>query len=534
MSNDPNVDQLRQQAQEALRRLRGLCADEDVDAAKRLVLELRDVREYALMGQLAEVVSRRDPKDARNRRLYGQYLIETGKATAAIDMLRPLAQRLPRDHAEFVETTGLLGRGYKQIFFDAGDKTSDGAHKALKQAIAVYRKSYEHNPANTWHGVNLVALLTRARRLGMRLAPELEVKDVARKVTMALEAVPEGKRDLWYFPTLAEANLGLGDWDGVERAIRAYAAANDAKAFQVASTLRQFTEVWDLEAADDRGRGIVAILRARLMELPGGTLKLGAGEVQRLRAQPEPEPGQLEAVLGKQGPQTFRWWKTGLERALSVAAVRQRFGGRRGTGFLVRAGDFGFEPAGELLILTNFHVINEYGAYRGMKPEEAEIVFEAVDADRIYLVEKIVWSSPVDRHDVGLLRMKTPITDIQPLPTATALPLFEDSAKVYVIGHPGGHELAFSFQDNQLLDHEGPPTGKPQIPGVCRVHYHAPTEPGSSGSPVFNDQLWEVIALHHAGKIGIHMLNGKEGTYGANEGISIKSIQEAVATALSR
>ena len=29
------------------------------------------------------------------------------------------------------------------------------------------------------------------------------------------------------------------------------------------------------------------------------------------------------------------------------------------------------------------------------------------------------------------------------------------------------------------------------------MHYSADTEPGSSGSPVFNDQ-WEVVALHHA------------------------------------
>ena len=29
------------------------------------------------------------------------------------------------------------------------------------------------------------------------------------------------------------------------------------------------------------------------------------------------------------------------------------------------------------------------------------------------------------------------------------------------------------------------------------LHYETDTEPGSSGSPVFNDQ-WEVVALHHA------------------------------------
>jgi hypothetical protein len=87
---------------------------------------------------------------------------------------------------------------------------------------------------------------------------------------------------------------------------------------------------------------------------------------------------------------------------------------------------------------------------------------------------------------------------------AKSLPALEQTARVYIIGHPGGRDLAFSFQDNELLDHEGPSAGKPQIPGVCRVHYRAPTEGGSSGSPVFNARLWEVIALHHnGGKIGM-------------------------------
>jgi V8-like Glu-specific endopeptidase len=61
------------------------------------------------------------------------------------------------------------------------------------------------------------------------------------------------------------------------------------------------------------------------------------------------------------------------------------------------------------------------------------------------------------------------------------------------------------------------------------VHYRAPTEGGSSGSPVFNSRLWQVIALHHkGGKIGMSKLNGKSGTYAANEGIAIQSIVAAV------
>jgi hypothetical protein len=52
---------------------------------------------------------------------------------------------------------------------------------------------------------------------------------------------------------------------------------------------------------------------------------------------------------------------------------------------------------------------------------------------------------------------------------------------------------------------------------------------------VFNANLWEVIALHHkGGKTGMPRLNGNEGTYGANEGISLRSIVAAVASAAAK
>ncbi len=529
MMDDESLDELRARAKKALTRLAGVSTDADLAEAKALVEELRNAREYDTMGRLAETVTRADPKDPKNRRLYAQYLIDTGKASVAIDFLRPLAQRLAKDHPERIEATGLIGRAHKQIFFDAGDKTSKGAREALKQAITAYRGPFQEDPANTWHGVNLVALLSRARRVGLRVAQDLRPEDVAKQVIATLEATPPDQRDEWFPQTLAEASLGLGDWDAVERNVRAYVNAPTAKAFQLASTLRQFTEVWDLEEVDERGRGLVNIVRARLMQLPGGGLEVGPQEVQRLQRQPTPEASQLEAVLGNQGVQTYRWWKTGLDRALSVGAVHQRLGSRLGTAFLVRAGDLGLEPKEELLVLTNFHVVNEHGATPGLRPEEAEIVFEAADPGQAYTVKAILWSSPPDRHDASLLRLETPVTGIEPLPIAKALPILEETARVYVIGYPGGRELAVSLQDNELLDHEGPPAGKPQIPDVRRLHYRAPTEGGSSGSPVFNAKLWEVIALHHkGGKLGMPKLNGKEGTYAANEGISLESIKEAI------
>ncbi|MET7247462.1 TRAFs-binding domain-containing protein [Methylobacterium sp. EM32] len=531
MNSTTDGNELRKQARDALGRLTGLAGPDDLARSKALVEALRNAREYGAMGDLAEAVSRWDPTDPKNRRLYAQSLIDTGRATAAIDVLEAVTRRLPSTHPEHAEATGLLGRVYKQIFVDAGDKTSPGAREALRQAVAAYRTPWEAAPErNTWHGVNLVALLARARRLGLDVAPDLDPRTIAATIVRTLEAPPSGTPDPWRLPTLAEASLALGDWDAVERHIRAYAADADADAFLIAGTRRQFTEIWDLETIDERGRGLVSILRARLLELSGSGLELKPAEVKHLHDLPDPEIGQLEAVLGKNGPQTFRWWKTGLGRALAVAAIRRKLGSRFATGFLVRASDLGREPGDELLVLTNFHVINAQGVSPGVRPERAEVVFEAVDPDKAYAIKEILWSSPVGQHDVALLRLAEPVTGVAPLPIAGVLPDLGETARVYVIGHPGGRDLAFSFQDNELLDHEGPPAGQPAIPGVCRVHYGAPTEGGSSGSPVFDATAWEVVALHHkGGRTGMPKLNGVAGTYAANEGISLQSIKAAMA-----
>ena len=72
--------------------------------------------------------------------------------------------------------------------------------------------------------------------------------------------------------------------------------------------------------------------------------------------------------------------------------------------------------------------------------------------------------------------------------------------------------MQLSFQDNILLDHQDP-----------KIHYRTPTEGGSSGSPVFNQQ-WELIGLHHAGSAEMNCLNGKPGFYEANEGMWIQTI----------
>ncbi|MEV0830401.1 DNA/RNA non-specific endonuclease [Nonomuraea rubra] len=58
---------------------------------------------------------------------------------------------------------------------------------------------------------------------------------------------------------------------------------------------------------------------------------------------------------------------------------------------------------------------------------------------------------------------------------------------VTIIQHPGGAKKQVALRENRIVD-------------ILEsfLHYQTDTEPGSSGSPVFNDQ-WEIVALHHAG-----------------------------------
>ena len=90
---------------------------------------------------------------------------------------------------------------------------------------------------------------------------------------------------------------------------------------------------------------------------------------------------------------------------------------------------------------------------------------------------------------------------------------------VNIIQHPRGRPKEVALRDNRVIKADG-----------VVLHYACSTEPGSSGSPVFNN-TWEVVALHHASVVS----QGPEGrrpegllddgtTHYLNEGIRISAI----------
>ncbi|MFE0500093.1 DNA/RNA non-specific endonuclease [Lysobacter soli] len=87
---------------------------------------------------------------------------------------------------------------------------------------------------------------------------------------------------------------------------------------------------------------------------------------------------------------------------------------------------------------------------------------------------------------------------------------------VNIVQHPDGRLKELVLRENRLVARES-----------HVLHYIADTEPGSSGSPVFNDQ-WQVVALHHWGgpwrqTVGA---DGQPLQTDVNEGIRISVILE--------
>jgi S1-C subfamily serine protease len=516
---------LRSSALGMIDRIRGQRSAATVlDEGKTLIQALRDTREFDLLDQLTGELRRAGATDPGIRRLQAQSYIERGKPELAIDVLEGPAARLPKNSFEWAEAHGLMGRAWKQVLFDTGDHASEIAQNALRSAVEQYSIPYETDPVqNVWQGLNLMALSHFAESKGLDPGRGIDTKCLARDIMATLKAIPESKRDRWYHASIAEASLALDDVDNAQEHIRAYVTDPATTAFALGGTLRQFTDLWELDRKSERGKGIVQSLCAGLLQKDFGRVDLAPDQLQRLSTG-APSDKQLESILAPDGPRSWLWWKIGMDHARSVGVICQGALARVGTGFLVRGGDFRPAWGDELFVLTNAHVVSDNPQDGALARDEACIKFEAVDATVSYDFDSIVWSSPKTELDATILRLKQPVAGFKHLPTAPRLPIADGKQRVYVIGYPGGRDLSFSFQDNILLEHEGPATGRPVDPRVRRVQYRAPTEGGSSGSPVFNGSSWQVVALHHAGGEDMQRLNGSIEKWPANQGIWIQSI----------
>ena len=90
--------------------------------------------------------------------------------------------------------------------------------------------------------------------------------------------------------------------------------------------------------------------------------------------------------------------------------------------------------------------------------------------------------------------------------------------RVAIVQHPGGHLKKISLQHNFVV-----------FADRSRVQYTTATEPGSSGSPVLDDEC-AVVAVHHSGGILSDEATPGKRVY-CNGGTSAAAILKAVAEA---
>jgi len=510
----PRTNQL---CEELIARVRSSDEPFPEQLAKRVLAALRRKRQFQLMARVADalIVSGRDGMVIY--RQYAQALLDQGLTGAGLGVLAA-GMAAGDDADERAELRGLMGRAHKDRYVATDPAAGRRRALHLERSVAAYHQAWVEDGTRLWHGINATALLDRAARDGVALAAFSDPKAAAdRLAEEVLAAVGEPSEHTLVFDlaTAVEANVALGRFEQAHQWLDRYVAHPQADAFELASTLRQLTEVWGLTADSEPGSTLLPVLQAELLARgEGGEVTVGPTDVDNHALTRMDQDRRLQKVFGSERFTTTRWFSNALDRCRAVARIQDEVGDGVGTGFLVEgAGLHPNLPA--VVLLTNAHVIP-----KAIQPEDVFLAFRGLEdyAEPGVRVRRVLWSSPPNELDATIVEPEQLPAGVLACPLARNLPLLDADPRerVYVIGHPLGRpDLQLSILDNHLLDYD-----------AILLHYRAPTEPGSSGSPVFNKR-WAVIALHHSGDNEMPRLHGT-GVYEANEGIRIDQIQAAL------
>jgi S1-C subfamily serine protease len=482
---------------------------------------LNKARQYDHTRVLAEAWRDRVGFDATVTKHHAQALINLSALDAAERLL--LDGRAQAGH-EALEYEGLLGRVAKQRFVATGDLD------ALMAATDQYLAQYEGPRKPFWHGINAAALRACEERAALDRPGKPSAGALAAAVLeQVLQAHALDSSDPWLPATASEAYLALADCERAELWLYRFLHHRNVSPFAVESYERQVREVWKGSALGegtscaDKLAGILARHVARTQ----ARLSVAPADVSTIRNALERDPKGFEKNFSGEGSFSVDTVQKMLNACASIGCISDPRGERLGTGFLV-PGDqihasFGPGP----VLVTNAHVISDT-VPKAVRPNDARVSFETeepgANGPTYYRVSEVLFSSAPgdlgirsqgnDLLDATIVRLDAPAGRLPCLKISGALPLIEPKAKAYVVGHPLGSGLQISLHDSRLLDIDD---------DERLVHYRTPTDPGNSGSPVFN-ATWEVMALHHGGSSTTPRLHG-QGSYEANEAIALSAIR---------
>ena len=489
---------------------------------KAVLKRIRQGRDFDLLHVVATEAEREGTARPLARTFRAQALIELGLIDEAILTLEDALDDRPDQYVQ-MEVRGLLGRAYKSAYFETV-KDGEPNIDALMESIDAYLSTYlDFDGDALWHGVNALALLKRTDSDGNPLRQDVDREELAKGIISSgierINTMPE-EDTLWDRASVAEAHIALGDWEGVRTHLADYISRTKEK-FTLGSTLRQFKEVWHLDStgAPPEARKIVAELHSALAATPGAEFELTADDMDAIEelsatkrtgdaehANPVMEAfqsaeGELESIVDGVETTPFTWAENLVRIGKAVARVTSNRGRAKGTAFLVNGEElFGEQARGRHFVLTNEHVVNATGKKPGIMPQSALITFTRFPNATPVRVKQLIWSSPRSEHDTTILEIYDPPEGTEVLSLAHMPPLVnspEAVRYVTVIGHPGGRELSLAINNLKLIEHNGPGTDS-DVESVY-MRYSSSTEPGNSGSPVFDWETMQLMGIHHKG-----------------------------------
>lgn len=499
----------------------------EIRAACRILNKYQYFEQTAVLGQSWVQSLGFDAVIARH---HAQALINLSALDSAEQLLKKglaVIQTVGADiqaKSEITEYEGLLGRIMKQRFVNTGD------HESLLNAITQYQRQYDGPAKPYWHGINLVALRARGEREGLRRDDSPAVSALASAVfRRVLSSYKKDASDPWLASTLSEASLALGKCEQAELWLYRFLHHLKVQPFDIDSYDRQLREIWGgsvLGGGNVCADRLTTIISNHLMRSQK-RWSISSHAVQSTIAQISDDPLSLEKNFSGEYSFGLGTIKSMLAACASIGCVTNTRGERLGTGFLVRGSFLKHEFGEKVLFITNAHVISDT-VPNAIPPKEALVTFEvestAAGSPVFYQADEIIFTSPpgklglccpgYEQLDVTIVTLKGLTESFVGLKAATSLPLIDSKTKAYVVGHPRGSGLQFSLHDSMFLDFDDEER---------LVHYRTPTEPGSSGSPVFNSE-WQVIAVHHGGSPSTPRLHG-QGYYEANEGIALSAVR---------
>ena len=214
-----------------------------------------------------------------------------------------------------------------------------------------------------------------------------------------------------------------------------------------------------------------------------------------------------------------------LERGAIAARAVARIdlgGGQYGTGFLIAP----------RVLITNNHVIGDRTtAARATANFQYEVNLKDAPANEVtveLVPDELFYTSPVSELDFTVVAVspKVPLWQFGCLPLIEATGKTSEGEWLTIIQHPSGQRKQLCVRENKFIKRTDD-----------MLWYTTDTMPGSSGSPVFNND-WFVVALHHAGVpemkdgVVVRQSDGSE-KWIANEGVRVSRIVQTLRGALS-